>query len=488
MPNIDLADRLRTDKMHGIWPKIKLLAALSWPAMMAQMSTILMEYTDAAMVGSLGTVSSAAIGLIATTTWLMWGLGSATVTGFAVQVAYRVGAGDNDGARMVLRRSVLVTFLIGLIVAAIGILISDYLPYWLGGRGSVCNESAKYFAIFSATIPAMFLTFLGGALLRCSGNMLIPGIANVLMCVLNVIFNFFMIFETREVSLLGSNLTIPGVGLGVSGAAIGSFFAVLCSGTWMWLYLIFRSHRLGHPYSHKYRKIDNTESNILRKAVKISWPVALERVVMCGAQICITAIVAPLGNAAIAANAFAITAEGLCYMPGYGLSEAATTIVGQSLGAGRKKLTISFGRIALWGGMITMGFLGIVMWLMASDLMAIFTPIEEIRQLGTMALRIEAWAEPMFGAAIVGYGIFIGAGYTLIPSTINFTSIWCVRLSLSAILAPSLGLFGVWLAMCIELCVRGVTFILVFARKRWLTKGVNATENMSNDIVKNTST
>ena len=120
-----------------------------------------------------------------------------------------------------------------------------------------------------------------------------------------------------------------------------------------------------------------------------------------------------------------------------------------------------------------MGVLGFVMWLLAPEMMVLFSPVEEIRALGTMALRVEAWAEPMFGAAIVGYGIFIGAGYTLVPASINFTSIWCVRLTLSAILAPIWGLYGVWLAMCIELCVRGTVFIIVFLRKRWIAKALN---------------
>lgn len=473
MAATDLADRLKTDKLDTVGSKLKLLAALSWPAMMAQLSTILMEYIDASMVGSLGEVSSAAIGLIATTTWLMWGLGTATVTGFAVQTAHRVGAGDDTGARMVLRRSTAVTLLVGLLVALAGIGISSGLPQWLGGRGEVCNLASNYFMIFSASMPAMFLTFLGGAMLRSSGNMIVPGLANVLMCALDVVFNFFLIFETRTFEISSVSITIPGAGFGVAGAALGSLCAVICSGAWMWIYLMVRSRRLNFAWAKRYRIKSYRKSGVMRRAVNIGWPVALERVVMCGAQILITAIVAPLGNAAIAANAFAVTAEGLCYMPGYGVSEAATTLIGQSLGAGRRKLTVSFGRIALCSGMGIMALLGFVMWLMAPEMMALFTPVEEIRELGIMALRTEAWAEPMFGAAIVGYGIFIGAGYTLVPAAINFTSIWCVRLTLSALLAPSLGLFGVWLAMCIELCVRGIAFIIVFIRGAWTRKSAS---------------
>ncbi len=477
MSKIDLADRLAGNGLSSLGDKIRVLASLSWPAMMAQMSTILMEYIDASMVGSLGEVSSAAIGLVATTTWLFGGLCTAAVTGFSVQVAHRVGAGDDVGAREVLRRSVTFAGLISLVLMAVGMSISSGLPYWLGGRGDVCVESTSYFFVFSLSMPVMFMTYLAGAMLRCSGNMVIPGVANVVMCVLDVVFNFFLIFETRDVNVLGCVLTIPGAGLGVTGAALGTMCAVICAGGWMVLFLNYKSRRLSHPFALRYRRANRSRTSIIYRAMTISWPVALERVVMCGAQILITAIVAPLGNVAIAANAFAVTAESLCYMSGYGISEAATTLVGQSLGAGRKDLTLSFGRIAVVSGMLIMGILGVVMWLFAPEMMSLFTPDERICDLGIMALRTEAWAEPMFGAAIVAYGVFVGAGYTLVPATINFTSIWVVRLTLSALLAPSLGLFGVWLAMCIELCVRGLSFIIVFISKRWLKARASYADN-----------
>ena len=126
-----------------------------------------------------------------------------------------------------------------------------------------------------------------------------------------------------------------------------------------------------------------------------------------------------------------------------------------------------------------MAVLGIVMWLLAAEMMSFFTPDSEVIALGTMALRTEAWAEPMFGAAIVTYGVFIGAGYTVTPAVINFSCIWGVRITLSLLLASSLGLFGVWLAMAIELSVRGIIFLFVFCRGQWINKALKITpDNM----------
>ena len=208
----------------------------------------------------------------------------------------------------------------------------------------------------------------------------------------------------------------------------------------------------------------------VRKALHIGLPMGIEHAVICGAQIMTTVIVAPLGIFSIAANSFAITAESLCYMPGYGIADAATTLVGQSLGAGRRDLTRRFARITVLMGMTIMGLMGVIMYLAAPVIIGVMTPDAEVLSLGVMALRIEAFAEPMFAAAIVAYGVFVGAGSTIIPCVMNFFSIWAVRLTLAASLAPSMGLKGVWLAMCIELCFRGLIFLIRLEKGNWMKK------------------
>ena len=298
---------------------------------------------------------------------------------------------------------------------------------------------------------------LSGGMLRSSGNMRIPSILSILMCLLDVVFNFFLIFPTREINISGASFTMPGAGLGVEGAAWGTGLAELVVAVFLLAYLCTRSKDLklvGERGSFM------PTAKTLRNALKISLPMGIERAVMCGAQIMSTVIVAPLGIVAIAANSFAITAESLCYMPGYGVADAATTLVGQSYGAGRKDLTERFATITVSLGMAVMGLMGVVLYFGAPYIMSTLTPVEEILTLGAEVLRIEAFAEPMFAAAIVCYGVFVGMGNTLVPSLMNFFSMWAVRLTLAASLAPMMGLRGVWLAMCIELCFRGVIFLI----------------------------
>lgn len=460
---------IRSGKPLSFGQQLRLTAMLSWPAMMAQLSSIMMQYIDAAMVGRLGADDSASVGLVSTSLWLCWGICSMVTMGFSVQVAHSVGAGDFEKARSILRQSIVACLLFSLCVTAVASAVAFPLPHWLGGDEAVCPKASLYFLVFVLALPLLTYNYLGGAMLRCAGNMKVPGVLNVMMCVLDVMFNFLLIFPSRTVTLLGVGIHIPGAGLGVLGAALGTVSAEAITAGAMMFYLLRIQPDLRLRGT---RGSFRPTRGVLRKALRISAPMTLEHAVICGAQIAVTVIVAPLGNFAIAANAFAVTAESLCYMPGYGIADAATTLVGQSYGAGRKDLARRFGYITTALGMVTMSLMGVVLYIFAPAVMELMSPVREIVELGASALRIEAFAEPMFAAAIVAYGVMVGVGDTILPACMNFGSIWLVRLPLAAILAPTMGLDGVWLAMCIELTFRGAIFLWRMLSGAWLRKGI----------------
>ena len=459
-----LLERLREGKELSMRQQLLLIVHLSIPAIFAQISSIIMEYIDASMVGRLGANASASIGLVASSTWLLGGLTSAYNTGFSVQIAHRIGAGDDKGARRIMRQGLVTALLYSLVLLSIGAGISRELPQWLGGDSSICREACHYFLVYSLALPIMQMNLAAGAMLQSSGNMRLPSILHVLMCFLDILFNLVLIFPSRMVFWMGHRMFIPGLGFGVLGAALGTALAQLVIMICMMYFLLFRSPML---HLRKEEKLRFCRKDI-QKAVCISVPVAVEQFIMSGAQIMSTRIVAPLGMIAIAANSFSITAESLCYMPGYGIGSAATTLIGQSVGAGRHDLTKRLGWIATCFGMLVMAVSGACMYLLAPWMISILSPDEAIRQLGASVLRIEAFAEPMYAASIVASGVFRGAGDTLIPSCLNFCSMWLVRLPLAAFLAPRFGLRGVWIAMCIELCIRGVLFLFRLAfSKNW---------------------
>ena len=442
-----------------------LTTLLSVPAILSQLSSIIMQYIDASMVGSLGANDSASIGLVSTSLWLLGGICSAVATGFSVQVAHKIGANKPEEARNVLRQGIVSILLFSVTLASIAVSISGQLPYWLGGSEEIAENATTYFMLFAAGIPMVAFSILASGMLRCSGNIKVPSMLNIQTCVLDVIFNFFFIFPTRTISLFGSEFTIPGMGMGVAGAAIGTLIAEGITCIMLVCYMCFKSKDLKLTQD-KGSYVPTKEC--LKKAVKIGFPMGMQHIIMCSAQILITAIVAPLGSIALAANSFAVTAESLCYMPGYGIGDAATTLVGQSIGAKRKNLTKDFALITVSLGMAVMTLMAVLMYLGAPLMMGIMSPVEGIVTQGADALRIEAFAEPFFAASIVSYGVFVGAGDTIVPCGINMVSMWGIRITLSALLAPTMGLQGVWIAMATELTVRGILYLIRLRSGKWI--------------------
>lgn len=460
-------NHIRLGHALSLKDQIELTAKLSVPAIIAQLSTILMQYIDASMVGRLGADDSAAVGLMNSSLWMFTGVCNNLMMGFSVQVAHHLGANDSIGARNVFRQGITFSILAGLILALIGISIASPLPGWLGGEDDIREGASTYFFIFVAAMPFLAINYLAGGMLRCAGNMKVPGLLNVVMCLLDILFNFLLIFPTRQIQLFGMQVMMPGAGLGILGAALGTVGAECIVAVGMLWYACRRQPDIALKGKQVLSRF-MLRRDVLRKGAKISIPMTLEHIIFCGAQIMITVIVAPLGVVAIAANAFAITAESLCYMPGFGIGEAATTLCGQCYGAKRYELVKRFSHLTVIVGMLVMSVMGIAMYFGSNGMMEIMTPVKSISELGAEVLRIESWAEPMYAASIVAYGAMVGVGDTVLPAIMNFGSMWLVRIPLAALLAPTYGLRGVWIAMCAELTFRGLIFLWRLRKGKWL--------------------
>lgn len=461
----DIASRMREERDFSLSEKIKIVGRLSLPGILAQISEILMQYIDAAMVGRIGAGASASIGLVASSTWLFGGLVSAIGAGFSVQVAQAVGAGDLKKSRSIFRQAIPFAIAFGIVIGSIGISISNLLPQWLGANSSLWKDASAYFFWFSIFIPVRMLNMLGLNMLQCTGNMKIPSILSSMMCLSDIVFNFLLIFPTRSVSLGSFTLIQTGAGLGVAGAQLGTCFAYLVCMILVYFYCIRKCDFL---FDAKDQGGWLIQLPILQEAARIGVPMALEQVALSGAQVLQTGIVAPLGTIAIAANSFAVTAESICYMPGYGISQAATTLVGQAIGAKRKDMAKSFAWLTTFTGIAIMTFMGVMMYFLCPYVFQFLTSDTEVQALGAQILRIELHAEPLFAASIVITGALRGAGDTFIPAILNLVSMWGVRLTLAFLLSQTFGLHGVWYAMCIELNVRGILYLIRLKREKWL--------------------
>ena len=419
-------------------PQLRLVWQLSLPAILTQITTIAMQYIDSAMVGALGADASAAIGLVASSTWLFGGVTTAVSAGFSVQVAHRIGAGEDTEARTVVRHGLAAALTLAALLALLGLGICRQLPCWLGGGAEICADASAYFLTFSLMLPFSQLNSLTAGFLQCAGDMVTPSVLNAVMCGLDVVCNALLIPH-----------------FGVLGAGMGTALAcALVSLAMAWCCCVRNAQlRLRRGEAHAFRP------EILKKAFRIGAPVAVQEIAMNGAMVASTMILAPLGAAAIAANSFAVTAESLCYMPGYGVGSAATTLVGRSVGAGDAVQARRYGNICTALGGALMGCTGLLMMIFCPFVFRLLTPVAEVRTLAAQALRIGLLAEPLFGVSIAAAGALRGAGDTLVPSLLNLSSIWIVRLGLSLLLVGKLGLRGMWIAMAIELCVRGALML-----------------------------
>ena len=387
--------------------QILLVIQLSLPAIMAQLTSVAMQYIDASMVGRLGSGAAAAIGLVASTTWLFGGVCNSFSVGFAVQAAQLIGANKLEAARDVLKQALFTISCISVFLAAIGIAISSFLPGWLGGEKAILKDAGHYFLIYVCFLPCSGLNVLAGSMLQSSGNMKVPGILNSLLCLLDVLFNALFIYGCR---------------MGVAGAALGTGVSELIIASIMLYFACVKS-----PILH------------IRKEEGFHLSAEYQKK--------------------------AITLSRIKNPENYGIGEAAATLVGQSTGAGRKNLVHHFSRMTAWTGIGVMTVTGILMYFLAPLMMLSLSPDPAVQALGTKVLRIEVFAEPMYAASIVASGALRGAGDTMIPSILNFISLWFVRIPLSWILAKPFGLTGVWIAMCLELICRGILMMIRLLKK-----------------------
>ena len=444
---MEITTQMRENKKIEFKDQLKIVILLSVPAILEQLVGTAMSYI--AMVGSLGYKATAAIGVVASTTWLFGGICTAAVLGFSVQVAQYLGAGKNKLARQVVCQSILFNIIFGLCMASVVVASSFYLPKLLGADPSICRDATLYLAIVGAFIPFNMMAMLHSGMLRCSGNAVLPSLMNISMCVFDVIFNYFFIYILN---------------LGVAGAALGTGMAQLVVG-FILMYIVVKkekSLRLLGDESWKFNKA------ILKNVVNLSIPAGLERVTLSLAQVVMTGVVSGMGAISVAINYVAVSAEGLCYLPAYGIGGAATTLVGQSIGANRKDMAKRFAYLTTLLSFVLVIFMSVIMFVFAPFLASTLTNSQEVIDGASECLRIVSFSEPLFAISIVVMGALRGAGDSKRPFVLNALSMWGMRVLPIIIFTKRYGVIGVWATMTFELVFRGIIFFIRMVRGKWL--------------------
>ena len=447
-----------------------LIFRLCVPAIMMQMATFAMQYIDAAMVGSLGASASASVSVVFSSIWIAIGLGFAMTMGFSVQVAHAIGANDTIQAKRIFRQGLLICCGFAGLISILGIYLSPHLPALLGADPEIWHNASSYFFVYTCFFPIMQLRLFSASVLQCSGDTKTPGILNSLLCLLDVIFNYFMIFPAHDVTIRSFSLHVPGANLGVTGAALGTAFSEMIIATLMFI-KAFKQPKLHFAFtSEKFSK------NILKNAVRISYPIAIEAVALHGTFIFTTCLVAPLGTVALAANIFSVTVERICCFLGIGISIASTTLVGQALGAHRKDLAHRFTWGSIKFGLLLEMLAVTALYFFAPFVFSCLTPDVAVQELGVQVLRIQLLAEPLFEISVISGGILRGAKDTLSASIITLICKVFVLIPLALLLSKPYGLVGIWIAFCADSGTRGILMLLRLQNeKSWMrTEGESA--------------
>ena len=457
----------KLDLLDKSIPSWKLILLLAWPTIIEQILHTAVNYVDTAMVGSIGTYATAAIGVCTSTIMLLMGVMNIAGIGFSVTVARRIGEGDHEAARTTMRQAMLSVVFIGLsLTALVELILAPNLPRWMGADAEVLPYSVMYFRIIGLGYVFNTAMMVSGAILRCMGDTKTPLKFNILTNLINVCGNFLLIYPTRQLTVLGVTFTMPGAGWGVAGAAAATVTATAFSACCLASTLFLRKGPLQISLKDDYRP----RKDILLQAFRLGVPSFFERATISLGQIVSTAMITGLGTSAIAAHQLANTGESLCYMPIFGFTTAATTLVAQNLGAGDKERARQQGSWCIGMAVCVMCCTSGLMFALAPQIIDIFSNDPQVIALGSQVLRIEALAEPFFAIASVVSGILRGAGDTKWPFYISLAGMWLLRVPVAFVLINGFGwsLHAVWVGMALDLILRGLISLWRFRKGGWM--------------------
>ncbi len=442
--------------------RLKTLMVLAWPAIVEQILATMVSYVDTAMVGSLGAVATAAVGLNSPVIWLVNGMMQSVGVGYSVLVAHAIGARDQERARHTIVQSLMAIALCGILLFCGLFTLGGWIPRWLGAEPEVLPYAVAYLRIYACCLPFNACLAVLSAITRCMGNTKLPLLLNTGANLLNAGLNFLLIYPTRQIG----KITVWGAGWGVYGAAAATAVSLSLAGIILLGSFFFRKDFFRVSVHEEWRP----DRAVVGRAFKLGLPVMLERFAINFGQILTTWIIGTIGTVAVAANHIAVTAEGLCYLPAYGISYAATALVGQSVGAGDLEGAKKYGTLAGWCGFSLCAATGAALFLFAPQLAFVFNEDPAVVAEAAKVLRVIAPVEPLFATYIVLAGALRGAGDTKFPMLLCLCCMWGVRVVVAPILVFGfgVGLVGSWTAMACDLVARGSGCALRWKSGRWM--------------------
>ena len=398
--------------------------------------------------------------------WLINGFITALSAGFSYLVSHAIGEGNKTKVESAVRQSITAAILLGVFLTLIVFSIHQKLPVWLGAAPEVLPGATAYMGIFSLGLIGETLGVVLSADLRSAGNTRIPLAANLTSNLFNVIGNFFLIYPSRQIHLPFGSISIWGAGLGVKGAAIST----ACSQYLLAAILLWVIYRIQTPVKLTLKGNYRFQRPLLHQLFRISFPVMMERSTLCMGQVALTAMISDLGTLPLAAHYLTNQTEGLLYLPAYGFSFSATALIGQSLGAGDKKLAKRFAKdICLISAAVILAAC-IPVYILSGSIIHLFTNDPQVIDLGRITLRIAAATEIFFSFTVMAGGICRGSGDVNFSLMVSLIGMWGFRIGMVWIATHvlSLGVTGVWAAIGIDCFIRACLFAARLISGKWI--------------------
>ena len=445
------------------WSILPSVLTLAWPTMLEQLLQTSVQYIDTAMVGSLGTAATAAVGATGTVNWLVSGTISALAVGFLAFITRANGARNQELTRKAAAQAVLAVLVSGILFTILTLSASGMVPIWMQVEKQIQPLAARYFFILYIPMLPRTATIIFGTSLRAVGDTKTPMLVGFAVNVLNVILNVILIFPTREVAVFGNIFSAFGFGWGVEGAAIASAVAFTVGG--VLITIAFWRNPVLCPGSQKILP----DWHVLKPCLRVAFPNMLQRFGTSLGYVVFATMVNALGEVATAAHTIANTVESAFYIPGYGMQTAAATLTGNAYGAKDKQRMVDITRLMIPLEVILMTLSGGLLFLVAPEMMGLFSENPEVVSLGAFVLRMVAISEPFFGVTIIIQGILQGVGNTKIPFLYDVSCMWGVRI-LGTFLCTNLlhfRLISAWTCMILHNLTLFVLFMRYYIHGKW---------------------
>ncbi|MFP4588962.1 MAG: MATE family efflux transporter [Candidatus Acetothermia bacterium] len=427
---------------------------LAWPAVVTMMLQMVVGMADIAMAGRLGPTALAAVGLGRQLMFLSYAIVGGLATGATALIAQHYGRGEKSTAYALARQALVGGSLLAVFLGILGVVYAEEFLVLMGAEPEVVEVGGRYIQIVFGGLIAVYNVFLINAAFRGAGDTKTPMFLLGLINIINIGVNYLLIFGVG-----------PFPKLGVPGAAIGTVFSRVLGMAIGWGLFFAGKWRIKFSFSDSFWP----HLQQIKRLLQVGVPAAMERLVRSTTQLIFVGIVTHLGTLAVAANQVALRAESFSYMPGFGMAIAATTLVGQNIGAGLPERAEQSGYRAVYISLAFMTGMAVSFFLVPRAFITLFTNDEEVIQLAIPCLRIVAISEPALALNMVLAGAMRGAADTRFPMYITAAGNFLIRLPLAYLLAYplGLGLVGAWVAMTADTAVRGILMFFRFKSGKW---------------------